>query len=216
MALKTKTKIIALLSGGIDSPAALALALDGGCEAIAVHFQNYPFSDKKGEEKAKAICQILAKRFKTKIKFLLVPHGETHKAILQNCEARYSCVFCRRFMLRIASKIAEQQCAGALLTGESLGQVASQTLHNLSAERDSASFPIVRPLLGLDKIEIEKIAKKFGTFSKSTEPGLCCNAVPEKPATRARKEAIVENEKRLNVQAIIDNAIAKIEVFEFG
>ncbi len=211
-----KAKILALLSGGIDSPAALALALQNGCEAIAVHFQNYPFSDKKGEEKAKAIAQILAKSFGKKIKFVLVPHGETHKQILKNCELRYSCVLCRRFMLRIASRLALEENASALLTGESLGQVASQTLHNLAAERNAATVPVVRPLLGLDKLEIEKIAKKFGTFEKSIEPGLCCNAVPEKPATRARVEAIEENEKKLDVSEIVESALAKREVFEFG
>lgn len=211
--VKKKTKIVSLLSGGIDSPVALALALEQGCEAVAVHFQNYPFSDRKGEEKAKTIAGILAKRFKTKIKFVLAPHGETHKAILQNCETRYSCVLCRRFMLRIASKIAEQENASALLTGESLGQVASQTLHNLAAEKAAATVPVLRPLLGLDKIEIEKLAKKFGTYNKSIEPGLCCSAVPEKPATQARKEAIEENEKKLDVNALVEKASEKKEVF---
>ena len=213
---KKKAKIVALLSGGIDSPVATALALQKGLEVIAVHFQNYPFSDRKGEEKAIAIAQILAKKFHKKIKFFLVPHGETHKAILQKCEIRYSCVLCKRFMLRIAGKIAGQEKAQALLMGDSLGQVASQTLHNLLAEKSAVAVPVVRPLLGLDKIEIEKLARQFGTFEKSIEPGLCCSAVPEKPATRARIEAIKENEEKLNANEIVQNALAKKKVLEIG
>jgi thiamine biosynthesis protein ThiI len=213
---KEKAKIVALLSGGIDSPVATALALQKGLEVIALHFRNYPFSDRKGEEKSKAIAEMLAKRFGKKIKFILVPHGETHKAILQNCEARYSCVLCKRFMQRIAGKIAEQEGAQALLMGDSLGQVASQTLHNLLAEKSATAIPIARPLLGIDKIEIEKLARKFGTFEKSIEPGLCCNAVPEKPATRARIEAIADNEKKLDVNGIVEKALAGKEVLFFG
>lgn len=209
-------KALCLLSGGIDSAVAAALALENNLELVAVHFQNYPFSDRRSEEKTKRIAEKLAKRFRKKIKLYFVPHAEAHKQILSNCTLRFGCVLCRRMMLRTASRLAEKEGCTALLTGESLGQVASQTLHNLAAEKSAAGLPIIRPLLGMDKLEIEELARKYETYKVSTSPGMCCTAVPEKPSTKAHVGQIEEEEKKLNLEELVSNAISKAVSVELG
>ena len=138
-------KVIALISGGIDSPVATALALQNGAEIVCAHFSNAPYSSEKTEEKVFEILRHLAQKYGKKIKLYIIPHGANLTEISRKCERKFTCVLCRRMMLRIASRIAEREKADALLTGESLGQVASQTLSNISAEFSASTKPINSP-----------------------------------------------------------------------
>lgn len=200
-------KVIALLSGGIDSAAAVSIALEQGLEVIAMHYSTKPFADERAEQKATELVAHLQKRFRKKIRLIVVPFGKVLGEIAKNCSRKLNCVLCRRMMLRIAEKIAAQEKAGALLSGESLGQVASQTLTNLNAEAGCISLPVIRPLLGMDKLEIEAIAKSFETFSISTMPSACCS-IPEKPATAAKRALIEEEEKKLPVEELVNTAFS--------
>jgi thiamine biosynthesis protein ThiI len=203
-------KVIALVSGGIDSAVATALALEGGMRVCILHFDTTPLGNTRGREKTLLLARRLGKRFGKKIKVCVVPHGETLFAIAKKCNRKYSCVLCRRMMLRIAEGVAKNENALALLTGESLGQVASQTLGNLNAEHSAATIPVVRPLLGMDKLEIERLAKHFGTFETSILPSACCS-IPAKPATRASLAAVEKEEKKLGIGRIVDCSLNKME-----
>ena len=203
-------KAIALISGGIDSAVAGALALEQGMQPVFLHFDTVPIGNTKGREKTMLLARHLARLFGKKINVIVVPHSETLFAITKNCDRKFACVLCRRMMLRIAGRIAKKKKAGALLTGESLGQVASQTLANLNAEHSAVSIPIIRPLLGLDKLQIEKLAKKFATFETSILPSACCS-IPSKPATKASAALILEEEKKLDIEKLVGNAVKKIE-----
>ncbi len=204
------SKAIALVSGGIDSAVAAALALEQDMQPVFLHFDTVPLGNTKGREKTILLARHLAQRFGKKIKVIIAPHGNILFAIAKNCDRKYGCVLCRRMMLRIAERIAKKEKAVALLTGESLGQVASQTLANLNTEHSAVSIPIIRPLLSLDKLQIEKLAKKFGTFETSILPSACCS-IPSKPATKASAALIGEEEKKLDVKKLVENAVQKIE-----
>ena len=201
-------KVIALVSGGIDSAAAISLALEQGMEVVALHYSTQPFADEKAEQKTIALVKHLRKRFGKKIRLIVVPFGKTLAAIAKNCDRKFNCVLCRRMMLRIGQKIAEEEKASALLSGESLGQVASQTLTNLNAEAGCISIPVIRPLLGMDKLEIEAIAKKFETFEISTQASACCS-IPDKPSTAAKRNIIEGEEKKLPIKQLVKTAFEK-------
>jgi len=209
-------KVLSLISGGIDSPVSSALALEAGAELEFIHFDNQPFSDGAAGEKVKKIVDLFSKEFGKKLRLYVVPYGETQKELLTSIDRKYTCVICRREMLRTAEIVAKEHNAKALLTGESLGQVASQTLHNLKAEFGVNSLPILRPLLGMDKLEIEKLAKKYKTFDFSILPGMCCNLVPDKPATKARIVQIVGEEVKFDVLSLAKQAARKKKVEIFG
>lgn len=196
------TKVLVLVSGGIDSAVASALALEQGLDISMLHFSTVPLGNTKGLEKTKKLAKHLEKMFGKKIRVCVVPHGETLFAIAKNCDRKYSCVLCRRMMLRISEKVAKKEGASALVTGESIGQVASQTLFNLNAEHSSAAIPVLRPLLGMDKLEIERLAKKFETFETSILPSACCS-IPSKPATKATEEKILWEERALEIDELV-------------
>jgi thiamine biosynthesis protein ThiI len=204
------TRVVALLSGGIDSAAAISLALEQGLEIVAVHYSTRPFADERAEQKTIELVELLKKRFEKEVKLVVIPFGPVLKEIAQKCERKLNCVLCRRMMLRIGERLAKEEKAQALLSGESLGQVASQTLSNLNAEAGCNSLPVIRPLLGMDKLEIEKIAKRFDTFGISTMPSACCS-IPEKPATAAKRPAIEEEEKKLPVKQLVKEAFEERE-----
>jgi len=201
------TKVIALVSGGIDSAAAISIALEQGMEVVALHYSTQPFADDRAEKKSTELIKHLEGKFGKKIRLVVVPFGNVLKAIAQNCDRKFNCVLCRRMMLRIAEKIALEEKAAGLLSGESLGQVASQTLSNLNAEAGTIGIPVIRPLLGMDKLEIEKIAKKFDTFGISTMPSSCCS-IPNKPATSAKKAVVKAEEEKLAIEELVQEAFA--------
>lgn len=201
-------KALVLLSSGIDSPVAAHLMMKKGLELIAIHFNNEPFTDRKQVDKTIRICGIL------KIKKLyIVPHGKvTAVEMLRKCRRDYNCVICRRMMFRVAERIAEKEGCSYLVTGENLGQVASQTMDNMKVVTEAVNIPILRPVLCSDKNEIKEMAAKIGTYDVSVMPGMCCSHVPDHPATKARIDRILKEEAKLNIQDMIAKSIEDLKV----
>lgn len=207
--LRTMPRGVMLMSGGIDSPVALHYLLRQGHEMLAVHMDNRPFTDDSPLEKIADHLTLLRERYHQPIPAYLIPHGTTQVTLMRNTDRHVGCVLCRRFMWRSAERIAEREGATFLATGEALGQVASQTLSNMRNATVSVHLPIVRPLIGLDKHEIEHVAKEIGTYGISTRPGVCCQAVPDKPATRSHLVQILREEEKVSVDDIVDECIRK-------
>jgi tRNA uracil 4-sulfurtransferase len=195
-------KLIALMSGGIDSPVAVHLMLKKGAEIVALHMDNRPLTDVNTLNKTLRLIDRLEALSGKPIKRYIAPHGQNQLTFAQNCRHNMQCVLCRRMMYRVAELVAIEEGADGILTGESLGQVASQTLPNLRAENETVSIPIIRPLIGLDKLEIEAIAKDIGTFDISIEPGGCCSITPDHPATAATPERVIDEEKRIGLDIL--------------
>lgn len=207
-------KVVSLISGGIDSPVATYLMLKKDLEVIALHLDNRPFTDEKQMNKTIAQVEKLKEVTKKEIKTYVVPHGDNQLEFAKNCKRNLECVLCRRMMLRIAEKISEKEGAFAIVTGESLGQVASQTLRNIKVESQAISIPVIRPLIGFDKIEIEAIAKKIGTYEISILPGLCCTIVPDKPSTAAHLYRVLDEEKKVDIKSLLENCVKKAVVMQ--
>ena len=214
----TNGKAMSLLSGGIDSPVATWMVAKRGMEVEAVHFHTYPFTSEKSQEKVKDLARILAK-YCGKVRLHKVNILEIQKAVGLNCRDEEMTIISRRFMMRIAQKLAEQRNCDALITGESIGQVASQTIQGLTCTNASVSLPVFRPLIAMDKTEIIEIAKKIDTFETSIIPEEDCCSVfaPKKPVTKPKLERIEDSEKALDVEKLIEDAIAnmEVEVIEF-
>jgi thiamine biosynthesis protein ThiI len=205
-------KLISLLSGGIDSPVATQLMVERGAEVVAVHFDNRPFTGEGQIKKMKSLVSHLEDLNNKEIKAIVVPHKDSHIAFTQNCKRNLHCVLCRRMMFRISEKIAQNEGATALLTGESLGQVASQTLRNIRTESQAVKIPILRPLIGLDKLEIEKIAKRIDTYEISILPGACCDIVPKLPSTYSKLEVVLGEEQKVDTKGLVEEAINGISL----
>ncbi len=210
-------RVVALLSGGIDSPLAAWRIMKRGCEAVFVHFHGAPYLSRASAEKALDLARVL-NGYQWGSKLYMVPFGELQKEIVLAAKPDYRVVLYRRFMARIGERIARLENAHALVTGESLGQVASQTLQNLVAIEDAVSVPILRPLIGMDKEEIIHEAKTIRTFDISIEPDQdCCSLfVPKHPAVRSQAGHLRAIESRLSVGEMIEKAIHETEVVEIS
>lgn len=210
----TQGRMVALISGGIDSPVAAWLMMKRGCEIIPLYLNNEPFSDGTTRERAMQCIDVLQKWSPQK-KFTVyeAPHGDNLLAFLSNCDNRLNCVLCRRMMYRIAGEVLKMEEAHGIITGSSLGQVASQTSQNMLSEMYSMEYPIYHPLIGLDKLEITDIARKIGTFEPSTRPATCCMAVPEYPSTAAKPQEVVEAEKLIDVPSLVDAMVKNLKKF---
>ena len=210
----TQGKMVALISGGIDSPVAAWLMMKRGCEIIPLYLNNEPFSDGTTRERAMQCIDVLQKWSPQK-KFTIyeAPHGDNLLAFLSNCDNRLNCVLCRRMMYRIAGEVLKMEGAHGIITGSSLGQVASQTSQNMLSEMYGMEYPIYHPLIGLDKLEITDIARKIGTFEPSTKPATCCMAVPEYPSTAAKPQEVVEAEKLIDVPSLVDAMVKNLKKF---
>jgi len=202
-----------LMSGGIDSPVAMDQLLRQGHDLMAVHLDNRPFTDDSPLEKVVDHMKVLSQRYGRRIPLYVLPHGPTQITLMRSTDRHVGCVLCRRFMWRTAEKIAERESATFLVTGESLGQVASQTLSNMRTATIAVKIPIIRPLIGFDKLEIEAVAREIGTYEISTRPGLCCQAVPDRPATRSNLVQILGEEERIDVDDIVDQCIRKATLY---
>ncbi len=174
-----------LISGGIDSPVAAYLLARQGFELVAINMDNRPFTDDNQFEKAPALIKKLSEVTGQDIKLWVAPHGANQVQFARKADRHMQCVLCRRMMWSVAAEIARAEGCTFIATGESLGQVASQTLPNIESENVAPALPMLRPLIGFDKSAIEAIAKKIGTYSISTGPGVCCTIVPDKPVTNA-------------------------------
>ncbi len=191
-------KGLLLLSGGFDSAAAGYLAKESGAEIFAIHFSFEPIVSGEAEKKAEKLSEIIGAK-----KFFSVKIGKALEKIANDCEHRFYFILMKRLMLKTAEKIAIKKGFDFIITGENLGQVSSQTLSNLSAIEQAVSIPVIRPLLGFDKIEIIDFAKKIGTYEISCGPEMCDILGPKKPATRCSLEKILEEEKKLDEEKLI-------------
>ncbi len=205
-------KVLVMLSGGIDSPVAAWQMIKRGAKAVFIHFYSYPYTDKASLEKVIEIAEILA-AFNYRSTVYLVPFADLQQTIVAETPAPFRVLLYRRMMTRIAQRVAATVDAEALVTGESLAQVASQTLTNLRTIEAIAEIPILRPLIGEDKIEIIEKAQRIGTYDVSTRPHQdCCSLfVPKHPATRASLIALENAESGLDVDALVENALNNLE-----
>ena len=212
----TSGRALALISGGIDSPVAAYRMMRRGLTLDFVHFHAYPLVSAASREKA---CELVAMltRYQARSTLALVPFGMVQREIVANSDRPLRVVLYRRFMMRIASALAARFRARALVTGESLGQVASQTLDNMAAIEDAAAMPILRPLVGMDKNEIVEQARALGTFEISILPDQdCCTLfVPEHPETHARLEEVKAMEARFDVDRMVNDAVRATELRRF-
>ena len=205
----TSGRVAVMLSGGIDSPVAAWHMMKRGCPATYVHFHSYPLVDRSSIEKAGELVQHLA-RHQRQSDLFLAPLAEIQKRIIVETPPSYRVLLYRRFMLRIAQTLAKQAGAKAIITGESCGQVSSQTLENIAVVDDVATMPVLRPLIGLNKEEIVGMARGIGTFPISIQPDQdCCSLfVPKHPETRARLATIERLEEGLPVDEMVAEALA--------
>ena len=208
----TSGRVCALLSGGIDSPVAAWRLMRRGCRVDFVHFHAVPFLDRTSQEKARELARLLV-RWEGDADLHFVPFGEVQRQIVAAVGRPLRVVLYRRMMMRIAEVIARATGAEALVTGESLGQVASQTLANLAVIEAAAGLPVLRPLVGTDKGEISAEAARIGTFETSILPDQdCCSLfVPRHPATRAHLDEVLALEARLDVAALVAQAVTATE-----
>ncbi len=204
----TGSKAVSLLSGGIDSPVASFLTMRRGVKLTFIHFHSYPETSESSIEKVRDLAKILS-RYQGETKMYLVPFADAQKDILLNVPSGMRVIFYRRLMMRISSKIAKKESALAMVTGESLGQVASQTLENIKAIQYGTELPILRPLICNDKESIIIKAKEIGTFETSILPhdDCCIRFIPRHPETRADVNKVMETEKNLDIEKITDRAI---------
>ena len=201
-------RVLALLSGGIDSPVAAWRMMKRGCRAVLAHFHAFPLQDRSTIDKTRELARILT-QWQLRTRLLLIPFGPAQQAVVAACPAPLRVVLYRRLMMRVAEALARRHRARALVTGESLGQVASQTLDNMAIIGEATRAPVLRPLVGMDKEEITREARRIGTFEISTLPDQdCCQLfVPRSPATAARGEDVREAEAQLDVATLVEQAV---------
>ena len=211
--LGTNGRAMSLLSGGIDSPVASWMVAKRGMELECIHFHSYPFTSEKSQEKVRDLAQILSK-YCGRVRLHKVNMLEIQKAIGLNCKDEEMTIISRRFMMRIAERVAESRHCDALVTGESIGQVASQTIQGLTCTNASVKMPVFRPLIAMDKTDIIEVAQKIGTFETSILPEEDCCTVfsPKKPVTKPKLDRIEKSENKLDVEKLIQDAIDNIEV----
>jgi tRNA uracil 4-sulfurtransferase len=210
--------VAALLSGGIDSPVAAWRMMKRGCRVLFVHFHSVPYLPPTSQAKARELVSILT-RWQYDSTLILVPFAEIQREVVLTVPPPARVVVYRRLMVRIAEALARKHGAAALTTGESLGQVASQTLSNIARIDEAAGMPILRPLIGMDKLEITDQARRLGTFEISIEPDAdCCTLfVPKHPATRMSEHEVSAVESRLDIARLVASGCdgASVEAFEF-
>lgn len=206
-----------LLSGGIDSPVAGFMMAKRGMKVDAIHFHSYPFTSKRAHQKAMDLAKILS-AYTGKMTIYSINLAEIYKAISKNCPRRETTILSRRFMMRISSKISEKYGHQALITGESLGQVASQTIESMSVINDSSAYPILRPLIAMDKKEIIEISEKIGSYEKAIEPyDDCCSIfAPDAPVTKPKLKYIERSEENLDIESLEKEAIENMEIIEIA
>jgi tRNA uracil 4-sulfurtransferase len=210
----TLGRALCLISGGIDSPVAANLAMKRGLSLAYVTYHSAPFIGESAKKKVVDLVRILSRFQPRHSRLWVVPFAATQVAIRDLGSAAYRTVLYRRMMQRIASRLAEREEAQALVTGECLGQVASQTLENLTCIQGAATLPVIRPLVSFDKEETIRLARRIGTFDLSAvqEPDCCTLFMPTKPVIRGKPETCAELESHLAVEQLVENALANAEL----
>jgi thiamine biosynthesis protein ThiI len=209
-------KVACLISGGIDSPVASYRIIKRGCRALFVHFSGRPLVSRDSEDKVRDLVQTLT-AYLHKSRLYVIPFGEIQREIVLNTPAPFRVVLYRRMMVRITEELARREECWALVTGDSLGQVASQTPENISVIEEAAGLPILRPLIGMDKLEITDDAKRIGTYETSIEPDQdCCKLfTPPHPSTKTRLEELLNVERALDIPRLVKQGVEKAELSEF-
>ncbi len=212
MPVGTGGRGVVMLSGGIDSPVATYMMAKRGMTLRAVHFHSFPYTSMQARQKVLDLAKIV-KKYTLHMTVDVVSFTEIQTEIHEKCPEEYMITIMRRFMMRIAERIAKIHGAGAVITGESLGQVASQTLESITSTNSVATIPVFRPLIGFDKDEIIEIAQKIGTFETSILPyeDCCTIFLPKRPVTKPRLEHVLKVESALDVDALVENALNSIE-----
>lgn len=202
-------KAILLLSGGIDSPVAAHMMQKRGYELVAVHFYNRHAGDINTVDKCVALCKMLGIK-----KMYLVAFDQQQAEVVRKCTHKYYYIITRRLMWMIAEELAKNENAEALVTGENLAQVASQTLTNMTTIQKVVKMPILRPIMCNDKVETIKYAREIGTYEVSKGPEVCCLFGPKHPATRSTPEIIELEERKIDVGKIVGDSLKNVEVKE--
>jgi len=216
MPTDNKQKVVALLSGGLDSPVAAYLMMKRGCTVILAHFQNQNQMTKSVQDKIEKLSSQLSK-YQIKTKLYIIPFDSIQKEIIANVHSTHRMLVYRKLMLKISSEIAEKENAKFLVVGDSLSQVASQTIENLEATYHNSEKLIFSPLIGMDKKDITAISRKIGTFDISSLPyGDCCSYfVPKHPELKANSEELDDALKEMDIEKLIKEAVEKAVINEF-
>ena len=200
-------KLVALISGGFDSPVASYIMAKRGADVILLHMDNGIYAGKGEIDKVRRISEKLEEATGKKFPLYVLNHEINQTCIKERCEHSYQCVMCKRTMQFVAKEFAVKNGCSGIIMGDSLGQVASQTLRNIRAEGTGLNFPVVRPLIGMDKTEIMDIARQIGTYDISAVQTGPCGVVPLKPITEARTDKVLELESKLNFRKMISDCV---------
>jgi len=208
-------KVLLLLSGGIDSPVAGWMMMKRGVTLEAIHFHSYPYTSERSLQKVRDLAQKLA-RWGGTVRLHVVPFTEIQTAIREKCPEDYLITIMRRFMMRISERVSANTKALALATGESLGQVASQTLESMDTINKVISIPLLRPLIGMDKTEITEISRRIDTYELSILPyeDCCTIFTPKNPVTRPKAYLAEKFEQALDVEALVEDAVSRTQIEE--
>lgn len=211
--LGSEGRLVSLFSGGIDSPVAAFLMMKRGCFCNLLYVDNSPFTDESTFKRALETAKVL-KQYDPKLRLYVVKHGENLENFIKNAPRWFTCILCKRLMYKVAEKVCLKTGAKGIVTGESIGQVASQTLENLLVINQATTLPILRPLIGLDKREIEDIARKIGTYEPSHKRVTGCSAFPSGPALNAKLDEILKVEKKLCIEKTVEEAFKTLQEIE--
>ena len=195
-------RLVALVSGGIDSPVAAYKMVMRGADVVLLHMDNRPHTDDRCIEKVKKIADRLKEVTGKKMELYAADHGKNQSLMREVCD-NYQCVLCKRLMMSVAKEFALRNGCSGIVMGDSLGQVASQTLRNIRSESSGLDVPVVRPLIGSDKLEIEAVAKEIGTYELSILPESPCGVVPVRPITEAEPHKVLSIQSKLEFDDMI-------------
>lgn len=215
MPYETNGSTLLLLSGGIDSPVAGYLMARRGVKINAVYFHSHPYTSERAKDKVKELARLL-KEYTGSLRLFIVPFTDIQMGIMEKCPENELTIIMRRFMAAIANNLAEKHKIQSLTTGESIGQVASQTMEGLVVSSDAANIPIFRPLIATDKVDIMDIARQIGTYETSILPyeDCCTIFVPKHPKTKPMLNIIKNSEAKLDIEKLIDEAVEKAEIID--
>jgi len=210
--LGTSGKVVTLLSGGIDSAVAAYMMMRRGCESVLVYMDNGRFGTDQMRERAIQVSRILGRySCGSEMELLVVPHEHSLSSFIESCPRGLTCTLCKRMMVRVADAVAAREGCEAIVNGSSLGQVCSQTMRNLVLTVRATGRPVFLPLVGFDKEEIVRLAKKIGTYDASTAPAGSCTAVPARPLTAPTLDKVLTAERAVDLDDLVEKSLEGIE-----